>query len=233
MTFVVCMSLALLFGACSPTLSPQQTEESTPTFVPTSVPETSPTETPTQTVQIPDFSVDEVQPLIYAAGLVVGFAFAAEFDAARGIDVDRYFADAFLYEFLNYELYDAQIQPDFDEETYMSAITPAEMFYLLRQYIGDYPELIDPPAETFLTLNEAGDYTYAVSDQGDTDFEMSALSASYVGEGQFEVAAALYRIVLTQGDRQAGEHIDDYTLRFLQSEDSAYGYTLIGCVKTA
>jgi hypothetical protein len=180
------------------------------------------------TEQVPAFSVDAVQPLIYAAGSVVGWGYAAEFDAARGSEVDRLFADALLYEFLNAELYDESIHPGNDYENFQCVLEAEDMFYLLRQYIGDYPALIVPAADVFLSRNEMGEYVYGRSDKGITDYEMKAEDTAFAGDGVFEVTAALYELEFDE-DSPPPTLLGRYTLRFLKADDSAYGYTIIKC----
>lgn len=97
----------------------------------------------------PEFSADEVVSLLYRIGVALSREYVTDFDSARGLDADRYFADALLYEFLNDELYDESIKSGYYEETYMRVMKATDMLYLLRQYIGDYPALIQPSADMF------------------------------------------------------------------------------------
>jgi len=223
--FIIFICVAMLLSACIvKPLPPRQTGDP----LPTDTPEPTSILTPEPT---PEFDVNTVQQLIYAAGSVIGWEYAEEFDASRGLEVDRYFAEAFLYEFLNYELYDINIQAEFDEETYMNVMRAEDMLYLLRQYIGDYPALIQPPAELFLFMTDAGDYTYGNSDGGDMDHEMAVEDVLYIGDLMFEVTATLYRIDYSE-EPDSSEYralVGSYILRFLKADDSAYGYTLIGC----
>jgi hypothetical protein len=227
--FALVLCMAALLAACGS--GPAAPIETKPDSAPasTTAAEAENTESPEQ---IPAFSVDAVQPLIYAAGSVVGWGYAAEFDAARGSEVDRKFADALLYEFLNAELYDESINIGNDYENFQCVLEAESMRYLLRQYIGEYYTLIDPAADVFLSRNEMGEYVYGRSDKGLMDYEMKVEHTSYAGDGVFEVTAALYELEFDE-DSPPPTLLGSYILRFSKADDSAYGYTLIGCKAAA
>jgi len=229
--------MVALLGACAVVSSPQQSTEPAATPVSTPSAETDLPSTPTPSTPPPtpapdpdpEFSADAVQPLVYAIGSVIGWGYAEEFDASRGSPNDRCFADALLYEFLNYELYDEDIQVWYDEELFAYVMHADDMLYLLRQYIGDYPALIQPPAEQFIFMNEDGDYYYGGSDKGLTDYKMEVETVTYMGGHIFEVTAALYEQDLEDDAAGSVTFLNNYVLRFSKAEDSAYGYTIIGC----
>ena len=179
----------------------------------------------------PDFPLDDVQQLIYAAASVLGWGYAEEFDAARGGDEDRRFADALLYEFVNYHDYmvhDGNLQIRFDESSGTRVIRAEAMLYLLRRYIGDYPKLIQPPAELFIFTNQAGDYYCGYSDKGLMDYEAEVEGVSYAGGDAFDVTAQLYELLSDKdGDSRTLKY--RFTMRFIKDEGAAFGYTLAKC----
>ena len=181
---------------------------------------------------VPGFSVDAVRPLLYAAGSVIGWGYAAEFDAPRALDADRRFADALLYEFLNPELYDQSIQIRYDDESFMRVMKAEDMLFLLRQYIGDYPELIQPPAGLFIYINNEGDYIYGGSDKGTTDYETEVENVTYAGGGAFEVTVMLYMLDFDEDAEAPKKPLNTYKLRFIKADNSAYGYTIVKCGET-
>jgi len=214
MLFAACACVAALLGACTPA---QETEPVSTAAL--------------ATEEIPDFPMEAMQPLLCRIGIALGRDYVEDFDAARGALADRCFADALLYEFLNDELYDARIQPALDEESWMCALPAEDMLYLLCQLIGDYPALIDPPADMFLSRNEAGDYFYGHSDMGMVDYELKAETVTYLGEGVFELTADLYELYFDEEADEAAALLGNYALRFSRAEDSAYGYTITKIVK--
>lgn len=181
--------------------------------------------------------MDELQPLLRMIGIALSSWDVTDFDAARGLEADRIFADALLYEFLNADLFDEAVQArvQYDEEAYLWVITAEDMHYLLRQYIGDYPALIEPPTDIFLSRNESGGYVYFYSDMGEVDYTLETGNVVYVGSGIFEVSATLYEYdtSLEPGIAEYGTPVNSYLLRFQKADDSAYGYTIIGCVEAA
>ena len=168
------------------------------------------------------FHEEAVRPLLYRIGIALSRDYVEDFDAARGAMADRCFTDALLYEFLNDELYDERIQPVYGEE-YLCRLTAEDMLFLLRQYIGDYPKLIDTTVDMFLSRNRAGDYEYWHSDLGAIDYELRTGAATYAGGGVFEIDAELYMHDDADGTT---ELLGIYTLRFVKADDAAYGYTI-------
>ena len=197
--------------------------------------ETQGTETPDKAAVktgeelIPEFFVEAVQPLLYAVGSVIGWGYVDEFDASRGAEVDRTFADALLYEFLNSRNYDQNIEVTLDENVYMHIIKAKDMMYLLRQYIGDYPRLIDPPAGLFIFLNDDGDYIYAGSDKGFTDYKITVENVNYLGSGIYELKTSLYKLDYDEDSEEPEAFVNNYSLQLQKADNTAYGYTIIKC----
>ena len=176
---------------------------------------------------VPKFSVEKVQPLIYAIGSVLGWGHAAELDAPRGSKADCLFADALLYEFLNDRNYDKSIKVRYDEKTYMNVMKAKDMLYLLRQYIGNYPKLINPPAGLFIFMNNDGDYIYGGSDKGFTDYKMTVDNVQHLGNSEFELKTSLFKLEYSEHEKASVAFVKKYSLTFKKADNSAYGYTII------
>jgi len=224
---IVCICIATLLGACVAAPLPQQTAEPEASAVATETEPAPPASTPEP---IPAFSVEIAQPLLYSIGVALSRVYEMDFidfDAARGLDADRFFADALLYEFLNYELYDQSISPAFDEESFLCVMKAEDMLFLLHQYIGDYPALLQPPAGYFISQNEEGDYLYGYSDMGAIDYELTVEKVLYLGEGRFNVHTVLFRLDLDEDAAAPRTPVSSQTLRFVETDDAAHGYTII------
>ena len=239
LSIAMLLCIAMLLGACGAPAA-----EAPPAEAPASVPGTdgqaspgspgssgSPSGSGSPAEPAPDFPLDDVQQLIYAAASVLGWGYADEFDAARGGDEDRRFADALLYEFVNYHDYmvhDENLQIRFDESSGTRLIRAEAMLYLLRRYIGDYPKLIQPPAGLFIFTNQAGDYYCGYSDKGLMDYEAEVEGVTYVGGDAFDVTAQLYELLSDEdGDSRTLKY--RFAMRFIKDEGAAFGYTLAKC----
>lgn len=225
--FFICT--VLLCGACA-ILSPPHQPDVSASPASTLAPPETPFPSALTPTMIPGFPADAMQPLLHNIGIALSGENVVDFDASRGLATDRYFADALLYGFLNNELYDKSIQLQYNEQTFMCEIKAEDMQYLLRRYIGDYPALIQPPADIFLSQNEAGDYIFGHSDAGSTDYEMKVENITHIDEGLLEVSAGLYELDLDGDAIVPSTYINGYKLRFKKADDSAYGYTIISCL---
>ena len=127
-------------------------------------------------------------------------------------------------------MYGDRIQPSYGEE-YICRLTAADMLFLLRQYIGDYPKLIDPTVDMFLTRNKAGDYEYWHSDMGMIDYELRVENTEYIGGNMFELTAALYVLDFDEEAEAPPVLLGGYTLRLSKADGVAYGYTIIKITK--
>ena len=177
----------------------------------------------------PVFDADIVLPLLHNIGVALAYPHVTDFDMARRQDADRMFTDALLYEFLNLGMYDPSINVELDEDTYLFVINEADMMRLMRGYIGDYPALMQPPADVFISQTEKGDYTYGRSDGGEIGYEMMITGVSYFGGGIFDVTASLYQVDNSEGPDSDATLYQRYLLRFMEEDEAIYGYNIISC----